>query len=70
MARGNRGPRVGSADRTGLGLGLAFSRQAVEANDGHISARNLSRHEGCVFTVNLPRLPMSVMGTAGSFDTP
>jgi signal transduction histidine kinase len=46
-------------DRTGLGLGLAFSRQAVEANDGRIYAHNLSHHQGCVFTVNLPRLTMS-----------
>ena len=30
-----------SADRTGLGLGLAFSRSGVEANNGRIYARNL-----------------------------
>lgn len=44
-------------DRTGLGLGLAFSRWGAEANDGRISARNLPGH-GCVFTVDLPRLPV------------
>jgi signal transduction histidine kinase len=44
-----------SADRTGLGLGLAFSRWGVEANDGRIYARNVPK--GCVFTVDLPRLP-------------
>jgi signal transduction histidine kinase len=43
------------ADRTGLGLGLAFSRWAVEANHGRIYARNLPG-KGCVFTVDLPRL--------------
>jgi hypothetical protein len=48
-----------SADRTGLGLGLAFSRWAVEANHGRIYARNVA-HEGCVFTVDLPRLPVPV----------
>jgi len=42
------------ANRTGLGLGLAFSRWATEANRGHISARNLPG-VGCVFTVDLPR---------------
>jgi len=42
-------------DRTGLGLGLAFSRWAVEANQGRIYARNLVG-EGCVFTVDLPRI--------------
>jgi signal transduction histidine kinase len=43
-------------DRTGLGLGLAFSRWGVEANHGRIYARSLPGR-GCVFTVDLPRLP-------------
>lgn len=43
-----------SGDRSGLGLGLAFSRWAVEANAGHIFARDLPG-VGCVFTVDLPR---------------
>ena len=45
------------ADRTGLGIGLAFSRWAVEA--GRIYARNLPER-GCVFTVDLPRVPVPV----------
>jgi signal transduction histidine kinase len=45
-----------SADRSGLGLGLAFSRRAIEANHGRIYARNLPQR-GCIFTVDLPRLP-------------
>ena len=49
-----------SADRTGLGLGLAFSRWGAEANDGRIYARNLPG-EGCVFTVDLPRLPVPAL---------
>jgi hypothetical protein len=44
-----------SADRTGMGLGLAFSRWGAETNDGRIYARDLP-HSGCVFTVDLPRL--------------
>jgi len=52
-----------SADRTGLGLGLAFSRWAVEANHGRIYARNVPG-KGCVFTVDLPRLPISVIRAA------
>jgi signal transduction histidine kinase len=44
-----------SADRTGMGLGLAFSRWGAEANDGRIYARNLPGR-GCVFTVDLPRV--------------
>ena len=44
-----------SADRTGLGLGLAFSRWGAEANGGRLYARNLPG-KGCVFTVDLPRI--------------
>jgi signal transduction histidine kinase len=44
-----------SVDRTGLGLGLPFSRWAVEANHGRIYAHSLP-DKGCVFTVDLPRL--------------
>ncbi|HKY22453.1 MAG TPA: HAMP domain-containing sensor histidine kinase [Vicinamibacterales bacterium] len=44
-----------SLDRTGLGLGLAFSRWGVEANGGRIHAHNLPEN-GCVFTVDLPRV--------------
>jgi signal transduction histidine kinase len=43
-------------NRTGVGLGLAFSRWGVEANHGRIYARNLPG-KGCVFTIDLPRLP-------------
>jgi signal transduction histidine kinase len=35
-----------SANRTGLGLGLAFSRRAVEASHGRIYSRNLP-DKGC-----------------------
>jgi signal transduction histidine kinase len=42
-------------NRTGVGLGLAFSRWGVEANNGRIYARNLP-DKGCVFTVDLPRV--------------
>jgi signal transduction histidine kinase len=45
------------ANRSGLGLGLAFSRWATEANHGRIYARNLP-DAGCVFTVDLPRCPV------------
>jgi signal transduction histidine kinase len=49
-------------DRTGLGLGLAFSRWGVEANDGRIYARNLP-DKGCVFTADLPRLPVPAVAS-------
>jgi signal transduction histidine kinase len=41
-------------DRTGLGLGLAFSRWGAEASRGRLYARNLPGR-GCIFTVDLPR---------------
>lgn len=52
-----------SANRTGLGLGLAFSRWATEANDGRITARSLPG-VGCVFTVDLPRCPVPAVAIA------
>ena len=42
------------ADRTGLGLGLAISRQGVEDSSGTVRVRDLPG-KGCVFTVDLPR---------------
>jgi signal transduction histidine kinase len=46
------------ADRSGLGIGLAFSRWGAEANGGRLYARNLPG-TGCVFTVDLPRSPVA-----------
>jgi signal transduction histidine kinase len=51
-----------SANRTGFGLGLAYSRWAVEANHGRIYARSLP-DVGCVFTVDLPRCPVPALVT-------
>lgn len=51
-----------NANRTGLGLGLAFSRWATEANHGRIWARSLPG-VGCVFTVDLPRCAIPVLAT-------
>jgi signal transduction histidine kinase len=45
------------ADRTGLGIGLAFSRWGSEANGGRLYARSLP-DSGCIFTVDLPRSPV------------
>jgi signal transduction histidine kinase len=44
-----------SADRSGLGLGLAIARESVEADGGEIRARSVPG-KGCVFTIDLPRL--------------
>jgi signal transduction histidine kinase len=52
-----------SADRTGMGLGLAFSRWAAQANNGRISTRNLPG-KGCIFAVDLPRCSMLVPAMA------
>jgi signal transduction histidine kinase len=46
-----------SADRSGQGLGLAFSRWGAEANHGRISACNHAEG-GCVFTIDLPRIDL------------
>jgi signal transduction histidine kinase len=47
-------------DRTGLGIGLAFSRWGTEANGGRLYARNLAAR-GCVFTIDLPRVPVPAL---------
>jgi signal transduction histidine kinase len=52
-----------NADRTGLGLGLAFSRWGAGVNGGWISTRNVPGH-GCVFGVDLPRVASPVVATA------
>jgi signal transduction histidine kinase len=49
------------ADRTGMGIGLAFSRWGAEANNGRVYARNLD--QGCVFTVDLPRAEATAVTT-------
>ena len=50
------------ADRTGLGLGLPFSRWGAEANGGRVYARNLPG-VGCVFTLDLPRISIAELAT-------
>jgi signal transduction histidine kinase len=44
----------GSADRSGLGLGLSICRRSVEANSGTLGVRDLPGI-GCIFTIDLPR---------------
>jgi len=41
------------ADKSGMGLGLSLSRQAVELNQGKLTAKNIPG-KGCVFTIDLP----------------
>ncbi len=42
------------SNKTGLGLGLSLSRQAIELNQGTLTARNIPG-KGCVFTIDLPK---------------
>ena len=57
----------GSADKSGLGLGLSISRRSVEANNGILGVRDVPG-EGCVFTIDLPRhsLPKPASMTEGA----
>jgi signal transduction histidine kinase len=52
------------ADRSGMGLGLAFSRWGADANNGRLYARNLP-DRGCVFTIDLPRVAAPAIVMAG-----
>ena len=45
-------------DRTGLGLGLFISRKGVEASGGLIRVLDVPGR-GCVFTIELPMLPLA-----------
>lgn len=40
-------------DRTGLGLGLSIARNAVRAQNGDVTVRNVPG-QGCVFTIEVP----------------
>jgi len=51
-------------NRTGMGLGLAFSRWGAETNSGRIYARSLPGR-GCVFTLDLPRVATPSNETLG-----
>ena len=42
------------SDRSGLGLGLSFSRWGATVNGGDLSVRDVPGH-GCVFTLDLPQ---------------
>ncbi len=45
-----------SAERTGLGLGLSISRNGIEAMGGTLGVQDLPG-KGCVFFIELPRMP-------------
>jgi signal transduction histidine kinase len=49
--------RQGSADKSGLGLGLSIAQRVVEANQGTLSVRD-QPGSGCVFSIDLPRCAM------------
>ena len=51
------------ANRSGLGLGLAYCKWAVEANGGRISVRTVPG-KGCLFTVDLPRAAVPAVAFA------
>ncbi len=49
------------SDRSGLGLGLTISRQAIEADGGRLSVRDMPG-KGCVFLVEMPRAVAALGG--------
>ena len=46
--------RQSGTDRTGVGLGLHISRNAIEATGGKLSVKNMPG-VGCIFTIELPQ---------------
>jgi signal transduction histidine kinase len=57
-----------SADRSGLGLGLAIARESVEINGGEIRAHNVPG-TGCVFTIDLPAVARETAPASGALVT-
>ena len=47
----------GSADKSGVGLGLSIARRSVEAMGGILKVRR-KQHSGCIFTIELPQQSM------------
>jgi signal transduction histidine kinase len=50
-------------DRSGMGLGLSISRQAIELNKGELHVENLPG-KGCIFVIDLPR-PAAILPNGG-----
>lgn len=50
-------------NKTGMGLGLSLGRQAIELNQGTLTARNIAG-KGCSFTIDLPKEPILVGSAA------
>jgi len=56
-------------NRSGLGLGLAISRQAIERNHGKLRVENLPG-KGCIFIIDLPKASAVVEATNGKAEVP
>ena len=54
-----------STNRSGLGLGLTFTKTAIEAIGGTITVRDLPLI-GCVFCADLPRVPVPFNAAAAA----
>jgi signal transduction histidine kinase len=54
-----------SADRSGLGLGLAIASESVQTSGGEIRVHSLPGR-GCIFTIDLPRLSPEPAAAAGA----
>lgn len=54
--------KPGSADGTGLGLGLTICLRGVQASGGAIHVRDLPG-TGCIFTIDLPKQRLAVGGS-------
>jgi len=57
-----------STNRSGLGLGLTFTKTAIEAIGGKITVRDLPL-VGCVFCADLPRVPVAFNAAAAAITT-
>ncbi len=54
-------------DRTPIGLGLSISRRSISASGGEMRVRDVPG-TGCIFTIDLPRLPPPAEGVGAPVD--
>jgi signal transduction histidine kinase/CheY-like chemotaxis protein len=62
----DQGDVAGTSEYGGLGLGLAISKNIVDAHRGEISASSAGRDHGATFTLDLPLSAVAISVSAGT----
>ena len=68
--RFQQGDPTTTRSHSGLGLGLAITRQLVELHGGRVTAASEGEGRGSTFTVELPRRPLHLAGAPPAASAP